>query len=307
MPSERPARIGYAVGVLPEISRLDTPRGHFVAHGFGDPSAPLVLALHGFPDTPASWAPLATLLADAGYRTVAPFLRGYAPSTLAGPFDVESLADDVRALADALSPDAPIVVLGHDWGAAITYVAAARFPERIRCAITLAVPHPLSFLRALARSPAQLRRSWYMALFQLPRVAERLLARDDFALVERLWRDWSPGHHASPEELRELKRCLRASLPGPLEYYRAMGWPPRAALARIRLGATPERRVKVPLLYLAGADDGCIGPDVGRGQEAHFDGPFRSEVLPGVGHFLQLERPDLVAHAILRWLASTAS
>ncbi len=294
------------MNVVPETLPIETPRGHFIARTYGDARAPVVLALHGFPDTPATFAPLADTLRRAGYRVVAPFMRGYSPSTLAGPFHLDALADDVVAIADQVSPARPVVLLGHDWGAATTYVAAARFPSRVRCAVALAVPHPLAFLRALWRSPAQLRRSWYMAFFQLPVVPEIALSFDDFALVERLWRDWSPGHHPSAEQLEEVKRCLRASLPGPIEYYRAMAWPPREALERLRGPSAPSRRVRVPTLHLAGGDDGCIGPRVGRGQGDWFDGPFRSETLPGVGHFLHLERPDLVARSILAWLASWA-
>jgi pimeloyl-ACP methyl ester carboxylesterase len=295
-----------ATDVSSEPSYLQTSRGRFAVRSFGDDSSPLILALHGFPDTPASWAPVAGLLAQAGYRVVAPFMRGYSPSTLDGPFDVESIADDARALGDVLSPSKPFVVLGHDWGAAVAYVAATRLPERLRCVVALSVPHPVAFLRGLARSPAQLRRSWYMALFQVPFLAERLLARRDFALVERLWSDWSPDYRLHPEQLRELKRCLRASLPAPIAYYRAMAWPPREALQRIRASATRDRRVKVPLLHLTGADDGCIGPEAGRGQSEFFEGPFRSETLAGVGHFMQLERPELVAREVLAWLAAWA-
>jgi pimeloyl-ACP methyl ester carboxylesterase len=292
--------------VIPETLPIETPRGHFIARSFGDPRAPVVLALHGFPDTPASWGPLADTLARAGYRVVAPFMRGYSPSTLEGPFHVDALAEDVLAIADVVSPARSIVLLGHDWGAATTYVAAARFPERIRCAIALSVPHPMTFLRGLLRSPTQLRRSWYMAFFQIPFVAEIALGLDDFALVERLWHEWSPDYHPSAAEWSELKGCLRASLPAPIEYYRAMAWPPREALARMREKSAPPRRVKVPLLHLTGGDDGCIGPHVGRGQGEWFDGPFRSETIPGVGHFLHLERPELVARPILGWLASWA-
>lgn len=292
--------------MVPDTLPLETPRGHFIARSYGKPGAPVVLALHGFPDTPASFGPLAEALTTAGYRVVAPFMRGYSPSTLEGPFHLDALAEDVGVLADAVSPDAPVVLLGHDWGGAVTYAAAARFATRIRCAVAMSVPHPMSFVRALARSPSQLRRSWYMAFFQLPFVPELALALDDYALIDRLWRDWSPDYRPSVEERSELKRCLRASMPAPIEYYRAMAWPPREALARLRDGKAKERRVKIPLLHLTGGDDGCIAPSAGRGQGAWFDGPFRSETIPGVGHFLHLERPELVARPILAWLASWA-
>jgi pimeloyl-ACP methyl ester carboxylesterase len=289
---------------MPDTLPLETPRGHFIARAWGRADAPVVLALHGFPDTPSSFAPLAEILAAAGFRVVAPFMRGYSPSTLEGPFHLDALAEDVPALADLLSPRAPIVLLGHDWGGAITYAAAARFAPRIRCAVAMSIPHPLALLRALVTSPAQLRRSWYMAFFQAPRLPELALSLGNYALIDRLWRDWSPGYRRSAEERNELVRCLRASMPAPIEYYRAMAWPPREALARVREAKAPARRIKIPLLHLTGGDDGCIGPSAGRGQGAFFDGPFRSETIPGVGHFLHLERPELVARPVLGWLAS---
>lgn len=248
-----------------------------------------VIALHGFPDVPRSWAPVAERLAAEGFRVVAPFMRGYAPSTLAGPFTVDQLADDLLALAAAVSPGAPVAVVGHDWGAVTTYAACARAPERFSRAVTMAVPHPAAFLENLRRVPSQLARSWYMAFFQLPRVPEWTLRR---GLVRRLWRRWSPAWTA---DVVEVERTVLASLPAPLEYYRAAA----RDLARGRRVAPGH--IAVPTLWLHGADDGCIEARVGEGQERHFD-EFRGVVVPGAGHFLQLERPDVVAAHIRDWL-----
>lgn len=100
---------------------LDLARGRFAYLAEGDPRDPLVLVLHGFPDTPHGFAPVLARLARAGRFAVAPFLRGYAPSTGEGPFDVDTLADDVLAIAQALAPGAPFSLVGHDWGAIVTY------------------------------------------------------------------------------------------------------------------------------------------------------------------------------------------
>ena len=163
--------------------------------------------LHGFPDHPPTAEPLFTAL--AGRQVIAPWLRGYAPSPLGGPFDLETLAHDVIELLEELGE--PVDLVGHDWGAVITYAVCALAPERVRRAATLAVPHPLTMLRAL-RSPAQLRRSWYMLLFQLPG-AERLVRARDLALIRRLWRSWSPGFTLDDARRTELEACLAASLP----------------------------------------------------------------------------------------------
>lgn len=270
--------------------------GGFTALAAGDAGAPVVLVLHGFPDTPHTFAPLVEAVARAGYRVVAPWLRGYAPSPLAGPYHLDALAADAVAWADALSPARPVALVGHDWGAAITYAACARAPARFRAAVAMSVPHPAVFVRALA-TPAQLARSWYMLAFQLPG-AVRCASLGDFALVDLLWRTWSPGYRL-PAALRdELHATLRASWPAPLLYYRAMTRPPREAVARLRR----RDRVAVPTLYLHGATDGCIGPAVGDGAERYFTGGYRRELVAGAGHFLAAEAPRAVADRVIAWL-----
>ncbi len=286
---------------MPERIEIPTRRGLFPALAAGPPEAPLALLMHGFPDSPTSFRPLIARLAAAGLRAVAPWARGYHPAPLDGPFDPDHLAGDACALADALSPDRPVTLVGHDWGAVVGYAAIAAAPARFSGAILLSVPHPAAFLAALARSPEQLRCSWYIGYFQPPGLAERALRQDDFRLIDRLWSDWSPGLSWSethrPEDRAALKATLARSLPAPLAYYRAMIWPPAAAARRI-LG-TFRHRLTVPTLHLTGADDGCIRPGTSRGQERYFAGPFASEVISGVGHFLPLECPDLLAARIL--------
>lgn len=278
------------------VATLDL--GGFAALAAGPVDAPLALVLHGFPDAPPTFAPLVRALAGHGYRVVAPWLRGYAPSPLAGPYDVDHLAGDVLAWVDRLSPTRPVALVGHDWGAAVTYVACARAPARFAAAVTLAVPHPAVFVRSLARR-RQLARSWYMLAFQVPGV-ERLAAARDFALIDRLWADWSPGFALPTEQRAALHATLRVSWPAPLLYYRALTRPPGAALARLRR----RDRIAVPTLYLHGARDGCIGPEVGVGAERYFTAGYRREVVPGVGHFLAAEAPAEVAARIASWLAA---
>lgn len=281
---------------------LKTRTGAFAALEHGQEGAPVVLCVHGFPDHPPSMRPLAERLALAGFRTVSPWLRGYAPSVLAGPFHVDQIADDLVAIADAVSPDAPVFLIGHDWGAVATYAALTRAPYRFRAAVTLAVPHPLAFLRNLRR-PRQLRMSGYMFAMQFPGWSERWVSRDDFAVVDALWQRWSPGYRLPPSDRAELIGCLERSMPAPIQYYQALVRPPAEVARRLRR-ASAEGPITVPTLYLHGADDGCIAGSSADGQARFFAARHQMETLPCAGHFLQLEAPDAVADRAIRWFRS---
>ncbi len=261
---------------------------------------PLVLAVHGFPDDATTFRGQVPALVAAGYRVVCPTLRGYAPSGLArsGRYDAEALARDVLALADHFSPAAPVRLVGHDWGATAAFAAAALAPSRFSHLCTMAVPHAAAFARAFGA--AQARRSWYMGLFQIPFLAEARLAADDYALVDRLWRDWSPGYRASPGELRAVKDGLAGRIPAALAYYRALRSARALAGASRRLLLSP---VRVPALHLHGADDGCVGVACTAGAERFYEAPYRLQVLEGAGHFLQREKPDEVSEALVGFLA----
>jgi len=278
---------------------LETSAGRFAYLSRGKPGGPPVLLLHGFPDHPPSWLPLMDRLAAVGFHAVAPWMRGYAPSVLDGPYDADRLAGDAVAMAEAIAPGRRVALVGHDWGAVATYAALAAAGGRFSCGVAMAIPHPISFLRNLPRRPGQLRRSWYMMFFQLPVVPERAVAAGDFALIDRLWRTWSPGFTLDDGARAALHRCLAASMPAPLAYYRALTRPVGAALARSRRGD----RIATPLIHLHGDRDGCVAASAGRGQEKLFSGPFASEIVAGAGHFLQLETPDRVAELVIPWLA----
>jgi pimeloyl-ACP methyl ester carboxylesterase len=260
--------------------------GDFEVLRAGPRDAPRVVVLHGFPDHPPTFAPVIERIAAAGYDVVAPWLRGYAPSILAGPYDPEQLARDALSLE-------PRYLVGHDWGAVATYAACALAPSTIRAAVTIAVPHPLAFLRSFTRT-AQLARSWYMLAFQIPRFEDVAAARD-FALIDRLWRRWSPDLSLDRAARDELHACLRASWPAPLLYYRHAA---RAAMRR-----QPIETITVPTLQLQGARDGCIARSACRDQARGFAGDFREEVIPRVGHFAHVEAPALVADRAVAWLA----
>lgn len=264
----------------------------------GDEGAPLVLCLHGFPDIPRTWAPLTDRLVPAGYRVIRPWLPGYAPSSLEGPFDVPSLARTMLSLIDELSPSEPIRIVGHDWGAMLTQLVTAQRPERFRASAALAVPHMLAFEANVERYPRQLLKSAYMGFFQIPGLSDRVLKLRNYRLIERLWARWSPGFDPGDAHFEELKVCLRSSMPAPLRYYRALKSPKAIREIRAIVGAGP---IVVPTLYLHGERDGCIGPELADGQEQHYSALFETVKLAEAGHCLHLERPAEVNAAILRW------
>ncbi|GAC1329153.1 MAG: alpha/beta fold hydrolase [Mycobacteriales bacterium] len=265
-------------------------------------TGPLALCLHGFPDSAYTWRHLLPELAAAGYRAVAPFSRGYAPTGLPGGGHVQTgvLGVDAVDLHEALGGDCDAVVIGHDWGAVAAYAAAGLAPQRWRRVVTLATPPALG-LRQLTTYP-QARRSFYMWLFQLP-FAEKVVAANDFDFLARLWADWSPGYDAA-QDVDHARACLRepANLCAVLDYYRTMLDPtrrtPELELAQAAAATAPPQ----PTLYLHGRDDGCIGVENVDGVAARLASGSRVEVVDGAGHFLHLERPVQVNAHVLGFL-----
>lgn len=270
----------------------------------GDPEAPTVLCLHGFPDTPHGFAPLLTALADAGWFAIAPWLPGYSPSAVAasGDYRVARVAATMAALCETVSPGRRVAVVGHDWGAGIAYALCAARPALVTRVVTLAVPHPSALAGALLSDYDQQKRSWYMFLFQQHGIAELALSADGMAFVRRLVADWSPGWAVPPEFLSGVAAAIGApaNLAAALGYYRAMFDISRPPVAGMEAAGAP---IGTPLLYLHGADDGCVGAGVATATPpGTFTGEFRAEVLEGCGHFLLQERPEPVVARILDWL-----
>jgi pimeloyl-ACP methyl ester carboxylesterase len=274
----------------------------------GPADGPLALCLHGFPDHAPTWTALVRDLADAGFHAVAPWMRGYAPTQVPpdGLYQPAALSLDALALADALAPgDHPAVLIGHDWGAIGAYGAVAHRPERFGRLVAMSVPHRAVLAGRMFTSPAQLKRSWYIFFFQLP-LAEMGISANDYALIDKLWRDWSPGFEPPPDHLRAVKDILAA--PGGLDaaigYYRHMLNPLKhdGRLAAVEAAGTAW--IPVPTLYLHGEDDGCIGADMAPADEMQnlFTGGLDVEIFPGLGHFLHLEDPPRVNQRIVEFL-----
>ncbi len=268
----------------------------------GDGDLPLVLCAHGFPDDARTFRHQVEALTASGYRVVCPTMRGYAPSSIArsGRYDAEVLANDLCALAQRFSPNAPVRLIGHDWGAVAAYAATALEPHRFSHLVTMAVPHLRHLLPRIVW-PAQVRRSWYMWMFQLRTIAEMRLAEDDLALIDRLWRDWSPGYVPSKRDLDLIKAGISSRMPEVLAYYRAL-FSPNALLG------TPRKlllsKTSVPSLYLHGQQDGCMGVELLDGVERNFTAGVSVHRIANAGHFLHLEKPDEVNRIVIDFLNS---
>jgi pimeloyl-ACP methyl ester carboxylesterase len=271
--------------------------------GIGD-HGPLALCLHGFPDSAHTWRHLIPRLVARGYRVVAPFMRGYAPSGVPadGRYQTAVLALDAIALHDALGGDHDAVIIGHDWGASATHGAAAHEPDRWRKVVTMAVPPGGALGAALLGDIDQLRRSWYMFFFQHG-LADVVVPAGDSAFIDRLWADWSPGYEAA-EDLAHAKDALRdpANLTAALGYYRATLGDGLRDPALDDLQAAVSAVPPQPLLYLHGADDGCVEREVAESARTTVGDNVTIEIVDGAGHFLHLERPDVVGERVLEFL-----
>lgn len=266
-------------------------------------SGPLVLLLHGFPDTAYSFREVLPRLAAAGYHAVAPFLRGYAPSDLApdGDYSIPALARDLIALMEHFGGGQKARVVGHDWGSVITQYAANLRPDRFEKIVLCSVPHLRKFL--LAPTAAQLKRSHYIFKFQLPFWAEKTLPRDNFAwLDEHLVRAWSPGWKFTQADLAPIKSNLSdpARLKAALAYYRAIP----ALLLNLPAARIGFRDVTVPTLAMHGADDGCIGAEMFRGTEKRYLNGYERCEAPGMGHYLQSENPAWFADRVIEYFGA---
>ena len=270
-----------------EIQFVDANRLRFAYLDEG--SGPLVLMLHGFPDTPHTWDDLRPRIAANGYRAVSPFMRGYHPS--ASPdhdTDQETLARDVLGLIEALGARDAIVI-GHDFGAAAAYGAAALGPDRVKKLFAIAIPHP-------AALKPSLKKLWgvrHFAAYKLPGAANRF-ARNDFAALPAIYRRWSPTWNPDPTEFDAVRASFanRASLNAAFGYYRKLSPIPSASL---------KARITVPTVVFAGLDDPVAEPSDYRGAARMFENEYIVEEVRG-GHFMHREHPEAFAERLLSHL-----
>ena len=283
-----------------DVRKIETAPGLvFDASVGGRPDKPLVLMLHGFGVSRHFWSHQVEALAGAGYFAVAPNQRGYAPGARPDPKDLDAYRIE-RLVADALDIAAAVGhgdkrfhLVGHDWGGSLSWIVAARHPERLRSLTMLPRPHPQAFLRALAMPDGeQKRRSGHHTAFLEPDAVPKLLANDCEWLRSRHLRQGMPKE-ATDRHLSVLGN--EAALEAALAWYRSSG--PRQPLGPI----------DVPTLFLWGDADDTVGRAAAEGTGEFITAPYRFEILPGVGHYAADQVPDRVNELLLEHLARNSA
>jgi pimeloyl-ACP methyl ester carboxylesterase len=276
-------------------------RMHYVLEGSG----PLVVLLHGFPEFFWSWRFQIRPLVEAGYRVVAPDLRGYNETDRTGPYDLDTLAGDVAALVGHLGESRARIV-GHDWGGAITWRLAAKRPDLCERAVVLNAPHPAVFNRVIRRNFRQIRRSWYIFFFQLPWLPERWLLKDGASVLKRIYlasavdrANFTDGAiHPFREAISKPGAAAAA-----IGYYRAAF---RYAMSR-RSSIMRYPRISRPTLLIWGKDDVALGYEDLVPATSHWVADLRIETIERCGHFVHQERPKEVNALLIRFLSARTS
>lgn len=264
----------------------------------GRPDGPLVLLLHGFPEFWYGWHNQIGALAAAGYCVWIPDQRGYNLSEKPQGLDayrIDELAADVIGLIDAAGREQAYVV-GHDWGAAVTWRVANRFPQRVAKAAVLNVPHPYVMGKYIRRSLSQMRRSSYIAYFQLPALPERMLAADNWQpLITAMSRMAPPGLFSADDIARYRSAWSEpGAMTAMLNWYRAF--------VRRPASWSPSPRIKPPMLMIWGTADTALEAEMAPlSVEMCDDG--RLHLLEGVSHWVQHQAPAEVNRLLLEYLA----
>ena len=289
-------RHGYA--------QIGDVRLHYAERGGGDR---LVILLHGFPECWYSWRHQLLSLGER-FRVVALDMRGYNLSDKperVEDYRVERSVDDVTGLIRHFGARQAAIV-GHDWGAAVAWALAEKHPEYVWKLAAMQVPPARAFAANLTLK--QLLRSWYTLFFQLPAIPEWWISRDDFAGLERMFRETSRPGTFTTTDLAILKSAMREprALTSSLNYYRANFWSlfrPRARRHRDELDReASDGRIRVPVLFIYGARDFAIVPESVRGIEKYVDAPYRELRIEASNHWVQQEYPAEVNAALSSFL-----
>lgn len=265
-----------------------------------------VFLLHGYPDNAYSWEHQIRCLSQSGFRVIAPFLRGYAPTHISTPiryFDRATLVCDIVALIEQLNDGDPIDLVGQDWGAAVSYGVLGAFPEKIRRAMILAVPHPVEINRTLKRSPRHIIRSFHWFLYQLPWLPEQIIKRSNGQFLRFLWKLWSPNFQDNAHVDHIVTTMLQnTGVEDALAYYRAVTQSSYRDPALNHVFHRLNSPISVPTRVLCGSQD--MRKEMLPRQTDLFtpQADYQFAFINGAGHFLHREKTQEVTSDIQSWL-----
>ncbi|WP_437322207.1 alpha/beta fold hydrolase [Sorangium sp. So ce394] len=271
-------------------------RLHYVEAGEG----PLVVLLHGFPELWYSWRHQIPALVEAGYRVIAPDMRGYNLSDKprgVGAYAIDELTADVAALIEASGAERAAAVVGHDWGGGVAWTFAMRYPALLERLVILNCPHPQKLLAGF-RTARQLRKSWYMFFFQLPRVPELIAQRSGYALLRTALKNdpQRPGALSDDDLARYVASWSQpGALTATINYYRAMFRP-----GSLR-GLSKPTRVDVPVLVIWGEHDRYLGAELAA-PDPELVPNARLARIPDASHGVLYDRPERVNQLLLEFL-----
>ncbi|MBO7689670.1 MAG: alpha/beta hydrolase [Clostridia bacterium] len=253
-----------------------------------DNDGPLVLLLHGFPETSIIWEPLLSKLADLGYRAVAPNQRGYSdgarPEGLE-PYSVGVLADDVIGFAEELGCDGKFYLVGHDWGGSVGWAVVNNYPERIQAYVGMSTPYTPAFMYAMMNDEDQKAKSFYIRDFQTPEVPEETMAKDDYAWLRNYWEGFS--QEVIDDYLTVFSQ--KAARTATVNWYRAM------FAVKNDFEYKP---VELPVTYIWGNQDIALGR-LGAEMTAQFMKGYYNFVEVDGGHWLMEFNEEEVSKIII--------
>jgi pimeloyl-ACP methyl ester carboxylesterase len=296
--------------MLPEIAK----KKDLVVNGRTYPvieagEGPLVVCLHGFPDNYETWQHQIEPFAAAGYRIVCPMMPGFAPGTEPSSgsntpvYAVSEIISMIEGLLNAAG-EKKCHLVGHDWGALISYMVAHERPDLLSSHVALSIPYNVNLQRVILRCPSYgLGASWYVSFFQLKGLADWWIKRNNWQFIDMLYRTWCPTWENYDERVASAKETLKAPgvLKSTLSYYRNSLFGLNAASFKFR--RLFNGTITVPTLGIRGEVDGCM-PEVA--WELVSPKSFRNgltlEVMPGIGHFPQLEDPQWISERLIGWI-----
>jgi pimeloyl-ACP methyl ester carboxylesterase len=260
---------------------------------------PVALCLHGFPEFWMGWRNQVAPLTGAGYRVWCPDQRGYNTSDKpkgVAAYSIDVLVEDVRGLMEKTGR-AKVDLLAHDWGGAVAWVFANRYPELVRRMVIVNAPHFSVMRQQMRTNPAQRKRSWYIFFFQIPWLPERLLRANNFARLARGLRGTSRRGTFTDEMLESYREAWAqpGAMTATIHWYRA--------LLRARNQKVKDRRIRVPTLLIWGTRDTALGRELAQPSIDYCD-EGRLEPIEEAGHWVLHEEPERTSRLICEFLAA---